>query len=100
MADATVIEREALLDNEVAEREAREAAEDLERIEEDAKREAEAYVEVKDLDGDEKASVEAAGSAFDFSQAEIDTAMITGQVEEDLDWGDDASDDEDASEDW
>ena len=54
---------------------ARFAAEDLERIEEDAKREAEAYVEAVDGDGNEKASVEAAGTAFDFDEAELETAQ-------------------------
>ena len=54
---------------------ARFAAEDLERIEEDAKREAEA-------------SVEAAGTAFDFDEAELETAQAEGQVEANLsdDW--------------
>ena len=61
---------------------ARFAAEDLERIEEDAKREAEAYVEAVDGDGNEK------GTAFDFDEAELETAQAEGQVEANLsdDW--------------
>lgn len=67
---------------------ARFAAEDLQRIEEDAKREAEAYVEAADGDGNERDSVEAAGTAFDFDEAELETAQAEGQVEANLsdDW--------------
>ena len=61
---------------------ARFAAEDLERIEEDAKREAEAYVEAVDGDGNEKASVEAAGTAFDFDEAEGETERLANDASE------------------
>lgn len=65
----------------------RAAAEDLERIEEEAKREAEEYVAAVDGDGegsedDEKKSVEAAGTAFDFDQAEEETEQIENESQE------------------
>lgn len=64
----------------------REAAEDLERIEYEAKREAEQYVEAVDADGKEKESVEAAASAFDFDRAEARTEEMlvktTGEADE------------------
>lgn len=64
----------------------REAAEDLERIEYEAKREAEQYVEAVDGDGKEKDSVEAAASAFDFDRAEAETEELlvktTGEADE------------------
>ena len=81
--EVDVIETEVVLEGATTEQEeAREAAEDLERIEAEVKREAEQYVEAVDDDGNEKASIEAAATAFDFEQAEIDTAMIAGEVEE------------------
>lgn len=64
----------------------RAAAEDLERIEEEAKREAEEYVAAVDGDGsdedNEKKSVEAAGTAFDFDQAEEETEQIENESQE------------------
>ena len=64
----------------------REAAEDLERIEYEVKREAEQYVEAVDGDGNEKESVEAAATAFDFDQAESETEELliktTGEADE------------------
>ena len=78
---------------------ARFAAEDLQRIEEDAKREAEAYVEAADGDGNERDPVEAAGTAFDFDEAEYATAEFSGQVEANMaddwdDWDGDGDDDD------
>lgn len=65
----------------------REAAEDLEHIEYEVKREAEQYVEAVDGDGNEKESVEAAATAFDFDQAETLTEELlvktTGEADED-----------------
>ena len=64
----------------------REAAEDLERIEYEVKREAEQYVEAVDGDGDERESVEAAATAFDFDRAEAETEELlvktTGEADE------------------
>lgn len=64
----------------------REAAEDLERIENEVKREAEQYVEAVDGDGNEKESVEAAATAFDFDRAEAETEELliktTGEADE------------------
>ncbi|HIY84821.1 MAG TPA: BAG1 BAG family molecular chaperone regulator 1 [Candidatus Rubneribacter avistercoris] len=52
------------------------AADDLRRIEEEVKQEAEASVEDFDDEGDEGRSVEAAGTAFDFDQAVAETRRI------------------------
>ena len=65
----------------------REAAEDLEQIEYEVKREAEQYVEAVDGDGDdERKSVEAAATAFDFDRAEAETEELliktTGEADE------------------
>ena len=61
-------------------------AEDLERIENEVKREAEQYVEAVDGDGNEKESVEAAATAFDFDRAEAETEELliktTGEADE------------------
>ncbi|RDB64687.1 BAG1 BAG family molecular chaperone regulator 1 [Gordonibacter sp. 28C] len=62
----------------------REAADELERIERDVKREAEEYVEAVDGDGCEKESVEAAATAFDFEKAEGDTERIATDSSERL----------------
>ena len=60
--------------------------EDLERIENEVKREAEQYVEAVDGDGNEKESVEAAATAFDFDRAEAETEELliktTGEADE------------------
>ena len=62
------------------------AAEDLDRIENQVKREAEQYVEAVDGDGNEKESVEAAATAFDFDRAEAETEELliktTGEADE------------------
>ena len=64
----------------------REAAEDLERIENEVKREAEQYVEAVDGDGNEKESLEAAATAFEFDPAEAETEELliktTGEADE------------------
>lgn len=78
--EVDLVETEATLDDEAELQEAREAAEDLERIETEVKREAEQYVEAVDGDGNEQASVEAAATAFDFDQAEHETEMIAGEA--------------------
>lgn len=71
---------------EVAQREYnREAAEDLERIEEAVKKEAEQYVEAVDGDGSEQKAVEAAGTAFDFDEAVHETEDIAEKSYEDTD---------------
>ena len=86
--DGTTTKEDVRIDKDDADELNREAAEDLERIENEVKREAEQYVEAVDGDGNEKASVEAAGTAFDFDEAELETAQAEGQVEANLsdDW--------------
>ncbi len=81
--EVDLVETDVVLDEGMTERQKdHDAAEDLKRIEEDVKREAEQYVEAVDGDGNEQASVEAAATAFDFEQAEIETAMLEGEAEE------------------
>lgn len=81
--EVDLVETDVVIDEGMTERQKdHDAAEDLKRIEEDVKREAEQYVEAVDGDGNEQASVEAAATAFDFEQAEIETAMLEGEAEE------------------
>ncbi len=83
MAEIDILEQEVLLDDTTAETEqARMAADDLRHLEEEIKQEAEASVEDFDDEGDEQSSVEAAGTAFDFDQAEDDTEDFEEIVEE------------------
>lgn len=83
--DIDILEEETILDDSTAEKEqARMAADDLRHIEEEVKQEAEASVEDFDDEGDEKRSVEAAGTAFDFDEAESMTASLEDEVEEDI----------------
>ncbi len=82
----TTTKEDIRIDKDDAEELNREAAEDLERIEYEVKREAEQYVEAVDGDGNEKESVEAAATAFDFDQAESETEELliktTGEADE------------------
>ena len=81
--EVDVAETDVVLDDDITEQQKdHDATEELRRIEEDVKREAEQYVEAVDSDGNEQASVEAAATAFDFEQAEIETAMLEGEAEE------------------
>ncbi|WP_087881551.1 BAG1 BAG family molecular chaperone regulator 1 [Arabiibacter massiliensis] len=83
MAEIEILEQETVLDDPQAETdEARMAADDLRRIEEEVKQEAEASVEDFDEEGDERRSVEAASAAFDFDQAEVQTEAIEEDVED------------------
>ena len=66
--DGTTTKEDVRIDKDDADELNREAAEDLERIENEVKREAEQYVEAVDGDGNEKESVEAAATAFDFDR--------------------------------
>ena len=61
--DGTTTKEDVRIDKDDADELNREAAEDLERIENEVKREAEQYVEAVDGDGNEKESVEAAATA-------------------------------------
>lgn len=85
MAETTTKE-DIRIDKDDAEELNREAAEDLERIEYEVKREAEQYVEAVDGDGNEQESVEAAATAFDFDRAEDETEELliktTGEADE------------------
>ena len=67
--DGTTTKEDVRIDKDDADELNREAAEDLERIENEVKREAEQYVEAVDGDGNEKESVEAAATAFGFARA-------------------------------
>ena len=82
----TTTKEDIRIDKDDAEELNREAAEDLERVEYEVKREAEQYVEAVDGDGNEKESVEAAATAFDFDQAESETEELliktTGEADE------------------
>ena len=82
----TTTKEDIRIDKDDAEELNREAAEDLERIEYEVKREAEQYVAAVDGDGNEKESVEAAATAFDFDQAEDETEELliktTGEADE------------------
>ncbi len=81
--EVDVAETDVVLDDDITEQQKdHDATEELRRIEEDVKREAEQYVEAVDGDGNEQASVEAAATAFDFEQAELETAMLEGEAEE------------------
>lgn len=53
-----------------------EASQELERVEEEARNEAEAFVEAADGSGDTHAAVDAAGTAFDFDEAKRETERI------------------------
>ena len=81
--DGTTTKEDVRIDKDDADELNREAAEDLERIENEVKREAEQYVEG---DGNEKESVEAAATAFDFDRAEAETEELliktTGEADE------------------
>ena len=83
--DGTTTKEDVRIDKDDADELNREAAEDLERIENEVKREAEQYVEAVDGDGNEKESVEAA-TAFDFDRAEAETEELliktTGEADE------------------
>ncbi len=80
--ETDVLESETVIENSADDAErARMAADDLRRIEEEVKQEAEASVEDYDDEGKEKCSVEAAGTAFDFDQAEEETEEIESDVE-------------------
>lgn len=54
----------------------REAIDDLKRVEEEARQEAEISVEAEDDGGNEQEAAEAAATAFQFQQAEIATEQI------------------------
>ena len=75
MAETTTKE-DIRIDADEADELNREAADDLERIERAVKQEAEEYVEAVDGDGNEKESVEAAATAFDFDEAEGETERL------------------------
>ena len=78
----TTTKEDIRIDKDDAEELNREAAEDLERIEYEVKREAEQYVEAVDGDGNEKESVEAAATAFDFDEAEGETERLANDASE------------------
>ncbi|MCI2241352.1 BAG1 BAG family molecular chaperone regulator 1 [Adlercreutzia faecimuris] len=59
------------------------AIKDLERIEEEVVAEAEASVDDYDEMAHEGAAAAAAATAFDFDEAEIQTEMLAGELEED-----------------
>ena len=59
------------------------AIKDLERIEQEVVAEAEASVDDFDAMSKEGAATAAAATAFDFEQAEIQTEMLEGELEED-----------------
>ena len=84
--DGTTTKEDVRIDKDDADELNREAAEDLERIENEVKREAEQYVEAVDGDGNEKESVEAEATAFDFDRAEAETEELliktTGEADE------------------
>ena len=82
MAEITILEEETAMQDPQAEAdEARMAADDLRRIEDEVKQEAEASVEDFDDEGDERRSVEAAGTAFELDQAEARTVALEDEVE-------------------
>lgn len=81
MADTRILEQETFIDDSTVDAEqARMAADDLRHIEEEVKQEAEASVEDYDDEGSETCSVEAAGTAFDFDEAERLTDEIADDV--------------------
>ena len=57
--------------------EARDAAADLERVEEEIVQEAESSVELEDKSGDAQAAAEAAETAFDFEEAKEATENLS-----------------------
>lgn len=70
--EVDLVETDVVIDEGMTERQKdHDAAEDLKRIEEDVKREAEQYVEAVDGDGNEQASVEAAATAFEIGRAHV-----------------------------
>ena len=79
MAETTTKE-DIRIDADEADELNREAADDLERIERAVKQEAEEYVEAVDGDGNEKESVEAAATAFDFDEAEGETERLANDA--------------------
>ncbi len=81
MAETTTKE-DIRIDADEADELNREAADDLERIERAVKQEAEEYVEAVDGDGNEKESVEAAATAFDFDEAEGETERLANDASE------------------
>ena len=78
MAETTTKE-DIRIDADEADELNREAADDLESIERAVKQEAEEYV---DGDGNEKESVEAAATAFDFDEAEGETERLANDASE------------------
>lgn len=84
MAEIDILEQETTIDLDDEARKDRMAADDLRRIEEEVKQEAEASVEDFDDEGDEERSVEAAGTAFDFDKAEAMTEKIAGDANDRL----------------
>ena len=82
MSRIDILEEDVVLDERTGEADrARMAADDLRRIEEEVKQEAEASVEDFDEEGDERRSVEAAETAFYFDQAEGRTERIADDAE-------------------
>ena len=82
MSRIDILEEDVVLDERTGEADrARMAADGLRRIEEEVKQEAEASVEDFDEEGDERRSVEAAETAFDFDQAEGRTERIADDAE-------------------
>lgn len=82
MAEIDILEQDTVItDPEEEARQNKMAADDLRHIEEEVKQEAEASVEDFDDEGDEKGSVEAAGTAFDFDEAVRETEVIADDVE-------------------
>lgn len=86
MAEIDILEEETTtFDASDEARKNRMAADDLRRIEEEVKQEAEASVEDFDDEGDEIASVRAAGTAFDFDEAQGLTESIEDESEQRMD---------------
>ncbi|WP_239442898.1 BAG1 BAG family molecular chaperone regulator 1 [Gordonibacter sp. An230] len=83
MVKIDIMEEDVVLDGQTSEADrARMAADDLQSIEEEVRREAEATVEDCDDEGDEQCSVEAAETAFDFNQAQERTGRIADSAED------------------
>ena len=81
MSRIDILEEDVVLDERTGEADRARMAADLRRIEEEVKQEAEASVEDFDDEGDERRSVEAAETAFDFDQAEGRTERIADDAE-------------------
>lgn len=82
MTRVEIIEEEFLIDELEDEIEQeRLAAEDLKRVEDEAKQEAEASAAKADKRGDARAAADAASAAFDFDQAQRTTEDTEGRVE-------------------